>query len=623
MRTVLIVCATLTIAAALAPAQNPVITTVAGATPVSGAPVRGYAGDDGPAIASTLALANLQNECDPQRFEQTSNIAVDAAGTLYFADSNNQRIRRITPQGVISTYAGTGERPATDARCEATGTIGDNGQARSARLYNPAGVALHPNGNLIVADQQNNRIRQITPAGVITTIAGSGAHNLYAPGIPATSSPLDWPSAVAVDASGTVYFAELHGNRVAKIAADGRLVTVAGTGFPGSGGDGGQATAAQLRKPTGIAVDSSGAVYIADTGNHRVRRVGTDGVIRTIAGTGVQGFSGDGVSALSAMLDTPMDVKVDVAGTIYIADAGNHRVRRIDPQGVIRTLAGTGEPARGADYADAAESSMNFPSALGISAANELYIVDWQNYLIRRVVFDGDPAINPGGVVNDASFEAFPAPVAPGSIVAIFGVNLAADPRDAADGVWPKQLGATSVELNGVAIPLYYVSSSQLVGQLPYDLASGPVTAVVKRDGKSSNKVTLHIADASPGIFQSAGSKQAAALNQDGLTVNTSATPEARGNVVVVFLTGQGAVSLSVAPGESAPLDALAYATSSYSATIGGIDAAVQFLGLTPGSIGLAQANIVIPSGVTPGDAVPVMIEVGGRKSNPATIAVR
>src|SRR5688572_3610830 len=226
---------------------------------------RGYDGDDKPATSALLSLANVQNGCnDPTRFEQTSHISFDARGNLYLADSDNHRIRRIDTSGVITTVAGTGEVPAINSRCEPTGAVVD-GPALSTRLFGPSDVVVHPNGNLIIADQQNNRIRQVTPDGRISTIVGSGTHNLYAPNIPATSSPMDWPSAVALDANGTLYFAELHSNRVGKIV-DGRIVTVAGTGFPGYNGDGMSANAATLSKPAGIAIDPNGNLLIADTG---------------------------------------------------------------------------------------------------------------------------------------------------------------------------------------------------------------------------------------------------------------------------------------------------------------------------------------------------------------------
>jgi trimeric autotransporter adhesin len=202
-------------------AQPGLISTVAGRTPVNAAPVRAFDGDGGPAIAAALSLANFNNlPCDPNRFEQTSHISLDAKGNLYLADSTNQRIRRIDPSGVISSIAGSGD-PQTGCQ--------------PPPAFNPADVFVLSNGNLIVADQQNNRIRQITPAGAVTTLVGNGLHNPYSPssGVPATASPMDWPSALAVDANGVIYFAELHSNRVGRIV-NGTLSTVAGIGSPQS-----------------------------------------------------------------------------------------------------------------------------------------------------------------------------------------------------------------------------------------------------------------------------------------------------------------------------------------------------------------------------------------------------
>src|ERR1041385_2749995 len=327
-------------------AQSGLISTLAGTTPPGGFPIRGYSGDGGPAVQARLALANLQNTCDPLRYEQITHLAVDATGAVYIADSDNQRIRRIDAQGAITTVAGSGNKPATNAQCEPTSSVGD-GPASNALFYNPSAVALAANGDVIIADQQDNRIRRLNN-GTVSTIAGNGQHLFYAPGLPATASPMDWPAAVAIGPGNTLYFAELHGNRIAKIAADGTLVTVAGSGFPGFAGDNGRAAAAQLHSPSGIAFDGAGNLYIADQLNHRIRKVGPDGTIATVAGNGSAGYSGDGGKATAPSLNGPMDVASDSAGNLYIADTLNHRIRRVDTGGTITTLAGTGTPGRGA-----------------------------------------------------------------------------------------------------------------------------------------------------------------------------------------------------------------------------------------------------------------------------------
>jgi uncharacterized protein (TIGR03437 family) len=546
--------------------------------------VRGYAGDGGPAANAQLALANLQNECDPNRLEQTVHLSVDAPGNIYIADSNNQRIRRIDTQGAIATVAGSGSRPTRNSLCESTGTVGDGSDARAALLYNPADVAVLSNGSLVIADQQNNRIRLVTSSGAISTIAGSGLHNLYAPGIAATASPMDWPSAVVADSTGIIYFAEMHSNRVGKIGLDGKLVTVAGTGFPGYNGDRIQANTAQLRKPSGLALDSAGNLYIADQGNHRVRKVAPGGIITTIAGTGQADFSGDGGPANAAALNSPMDVKVDAHGTIYIADTLNNRVRRIDTNGIITTVA----------------QDLNSPAGLAVDGNGDLYIADWQNYLIKKLVFSLVPVVATGGIVNAASFD--PA-VAPGSLFSIFGLNLGS---------------ATSVAVNGVKAPVYFVSDQQINAQLPVELTAGSPTLSVANSTGTSNFVSVNVVPAAPGIFQI--NNRAVAQNQDG-TLNSAANPESRGRAIVLYLTGQGPVNPPIATAQAAPGD-LRSATLPFSGTVGGTDANVFFLGLTPGFIGLAQANLIIPANAPTGDA-PVVITVNGQRSNSVIVSVQ
>lgn len=596
--------AALVLTQAVATCQTGIITTVAGTT-------RGYSGDDTPAINAQIALANVQNECDPNRYEQTVHPSLDLAGNIYFADSNNQRIRRITPQGTISTVVGSGNRTARNANCEPIGQVGDGPDAHAASLYNPADVFAAPNGNLVIADQQDNRIRLVTSGGAISTIAGNGSHNLYVPGIPAISSPMDWPSAVLQDSSGVTYFAEMHSNRIGKIGLDGRFSTVAGNGFPGYSGDNIQATAARLQKPSGLALDSSGNLYIADQANHRIRKV-SNGIITTIAGTGRPDFSGDDGPAEAAALNTPMDVKVDSHGNVYIADMLNQRIRRIDTNGTITTIAGTGNTGRGPDGVPATSSDLNFPAGLALDSSNDLYIVDWQNYLIRKVSFPSRPVVNAGGIVNGASFVS---PVAPGSLFSIFGSNLTVSTATAATAPWAGQLADVSVKVNGVNIPLNFVSPRQINAQLPFETAAGDATLLVTNSAGASDPVAFKVAPAAVGIFN-------VAFNQDG-SLNSVSNPESRGRVVVLYLTGQGPVNPPVPTSQAAPGDVLSVATLPKSASIGGVDASIQFLGLAPGFIGLAQANVAIPAGSPTGDAVPLIINVGGQPSNTVVISVR
>jgi sugar lactone lactonase YvrE len=264
-------------------------------------------------------------------------IAVDANGNLFIADQGSQRIRKVDAvSGLITTVAGTG-----DPRF-----AGDTGPATSVRLGSPGGLAIDATGNLFVADRGNHRIRKVDAAtGVVTTIAGTGEHGLAGDGGPAKSAKFFYPASVAIDRSGNLFIADVGNHRVRRIeAATAVITTVVGTGEGGCAGDGGLATAAQLWSPAGIAVSATGDLFIADKGSHQIRRVdAATGLITTVAGTGESGFTGDGGPATSARLASPAGIAVDAAANLLIADQGNNRIREVDlTTGVITTIAGDG-----------------------------------------------------------------------------------------------------------------------------------------------------------------------------------------------------------------------------------------------------------------------------------------
>jgi trimeric autotransporter adhesin len=285
-------------------APDGTISTIAG----TGTP--GYSGDGGPA-------ANAQ-------INTPTGIRADDAGNLYIADVGNQRIRKVDASGMITTLAGNGNK----------GYGGDGGPAIDASFYNPVRVAVDPSGNVLVADQSDHRIRRITPAGIITTLAGNGAGTPAAgsfsgDGGPATSASLNNPTAVTVDAAGVVYFSDQFNQRIRKVVLDGTITTIAGNGNPGFTGDGGPAVAASLNYPGGITVDAAGNLYVKDDLNYRTRRIATNGTISTIAGSGVSGFSGDGGAATAASLNGNFGITLDLLGNLYIADSTNNRVREV------------------------------------------------------------------------------------------------------------------------------------------------------------------------------------------------------------------------------------------------------------------------------------------------------
>jgi sugar lactone lactonase YvrE len=279
-------------------------------TTVAGTGVAGFSGDGAAATAAQLSAP--------------SRVAVDSAGNLYIADAINNRIRKVTAAtGFISTIAGTG----------VNGFSGDGGAATSAQIGNARGVTVDSAGNIYVADNDNNRIRKIDAlSGIITTVAGNGAATFSGDGGLATAAGIGSNAfEAAVDSAGNIFFVSQTTNRIRRVsAATGIITTVAGTGAAGFSGDNGAATAAQVSGPIGVATDSAGNVYVADLNNSRIRKITVaTGIITTLAGTGVAGFSGDGAAAVSAQLSQPYGVGVDSVGNIYVAELGNSRIRKI------------------------------------------------------------------------------------------------------------------------------------------------------------------------------------------------------------------------------------------------------------------------------------------------------
>ena len=335
-------------------------------TTVAGTGISGFSGDGGPATDAQL--------------NEPFGVAVDASGDLFIADTSNDRVRRVdAATGVITTVVGTG----------ISGFSGDGGPTTDAQLNEPFGVAVDASGDLFIADTSNDRVRRVDAAtGVITTVAGTGISGFSGDGGPATDAQLNEPFGVAVDASGDLFIADTSNDRVRRVdAATGVITTVAGTGISGFSGDGGQATDAQLNDPSGVAVDASGNLFIADTSNDRVRRVDSaTGVITSVAGTGISGFSGDGGPATDAQLNEPFGVAVDASGNLFIADTSNDRVRRVDgATGVITSVAGTGTAGFSGDGGPATDAQLNFPVGVAVDASGNLLIADSDNHRIRRV----------------------------------------------------------------------------------------------------------------------------------------------------------------------------------------------------------------------------------------------
>src|SRR5437016_2851788 len=378
-------------------------------TTVAGNGTEGFSGDGGPATSAALSGPH--------------GLFVDGFGNIFIADTYNDRIRKVVAAtGNIQTVAGNGT----------LGFSGDGGPATSAALSDPEGVFLDRFGNLFIADSGNSRIREVVAAtGNIQTVAGNGTFGFSGDGGPAISAALSDPEGVFLDSSGNLFIADTGNSRIRKVvAATGNIQTVAGNGTLGFSGDGGPATSATLNVPEGVFVDRSGNLFISDTFNNRIREVvATTGNIKTVAGNGTQGFSGDGGPATSASLYFPEGVFVDSSGNIFTADHLNGRIREVDAAtGTIQTVAGNGTFGFSGDGGPATSAGFVDPTGVFVDSCGNIFVPD--NSRIRKVVAatgkiqtvagngtfgfsgDGGPATNaelaqPTGVYVDNSGNIF------------------------------------------------------------------------------------------------------------------------------------------------------------------------------------------------------------------------
>ena len=533
--------------------SNNIITTYAGGNLPTGA------GDAGPATSSQLYF--------PQA------VAISPQGTVYIADTNDNRIRAVASNGNINTVAGTGT----------AGTTGNLGPATAANINRPAGLALDSSGNLYFTD--GLLVRQVSTGGIINTFAGGG------------SAPLVQTGSLAINAQNDL-FVDQSAAVSEIIPGSQSIATVAGNGVAGYSGDNGPASAAQIASSAGIALDSAGNLYIADQANGRVRKVDSTGNITTIAGGGTS--TADGELATSAVLNAPSAVAVDGTGNLYIAESGSNRIRLVGLDGNIHTIAGNGLQGFAGDGAIATSASFNGPSSIQLDAQGNIYVADSLNSAVRKLTPLAAlpvPAItslsNAGSLLGG--------PVAPGERVLIAGTALGPN---------------STVMFDAHPAPVLSSSLGSVLVQVPYEVsgqASSQVTVTVS--GVTSAPFAVQVASSAPGIYTltNDGLGQAVALGPDGSIMDQGGAVPA-GSPVAILCTGEGLVTPAASTG--VPISANApYPVLQVTATVNGEGATVDGAYSLPGAIGQFIVTVEVPDDIPTTQSAAVVIMVGNAAS--------
>jgi len=532
---------------------------------IAGNGTQGYSGNNGSPTSAEL--------------NTPSGLTFDSSGNLYIGDAGNYVVWKITG-GTINVVAGNNG--------DGAGFSGDLGPATSAQLSTPSGVAVDSSGNIFIADSGNNVVREVCAstcaafkgtAGEINTYAGSFAAG---PGYAGDGNladnahtQLQNPNGLAVDKDGNLYIADTDNHVIRKVTAStGIITTVAGNGLPTSPvnplGDGGPATVASLDEPKGVAVDSNGYIYIADTDNCLIRVVSPDGTINTIAGYGVPGWTGDGGLAKAAQLTFPSGVAVS-GGKIYIADDGSQVIRLLTPIAVV-------------------------------------------------------PKISSGGVVTASAFGGFNS-VAPESWIEIYGTNLAATTAQWSSANFtginaPTTLGGVTVTVGGQPAFIDYVSPTQVNVQVPSGVGTGPQSLILSTASGTSSPYSVNVTAAEPGFwapanFKIGGDQYVGAQSSDfksyilpvGAVSGITSAPASPGDTIILYGVGFGTVTPTIPAGQL--VGQQNSLTAKLQILFGGVPATISYAGLAPNYVGLYQFNVMVPT-VPAGNAVPVTFTLGG-----------
>jgi trimeric autotransporter adhesin len=572
--------------------QIEIINTVAG----NGA--AGTSGDGGSATAAAL--------------NQPGGVALDASGNLFIADTTNNRIQKVSAGGIVATVVGSG------------------GLVASPPLAQPGGVFVDGSGNLFIADTGNHQIREVPANGAkVTTIAGGGSFGFYGDGGLATAAALQDPSGVFVDGSGNVFVADSGNNVIREFTVGGNITTVAGNSTLSGGfsGDNGPATSAQLNSPTGVFVDISGVIYIADQLNNRIRKV-SGGTITTIAGTGIGGYSGDNGPGTSAELYRPSGVAVDASGNVFIAATYNNRIREVSPGGTITTVAGNGNNGFTGDNGPATSASLSRPNGVALDASGDLFIADTDNNRIREVS-SAAPSILPSGVVP---VDSTVTTIQPGEWVSIYGSHLATSTATWT-GNFPTTLGGASVTIDGIAAYLSYASPGLINVQAPNDTFTGSVPVVVTTAGGSFTS-TVTLAQFAPSFLlfdnkhvtgiilrtdgsgsQGTGSNSYDFLGPTGNSLGFPSVAAKAGDSIYLYAVGLGPTTPPIQAGQA--FSGAAPTTNTVNLLINNMSVIPSFAGFS--SSILYQINLTVPAGLGTGD-VPLLATVGGAQTQPVVV---
>jgi len=405
---------------------------------------------------------------------------------------------------IITTIAGTGSM----------GYSGDGGAASSAQLYGPNGIVVDTDGNILIADSYNHVIRKINASGVISTIAGNGTGGFSGDGGSALSASLYVPAGMAFDKSGNLFIAENANHRIRKINPSGIISTIAGIGTAGYSGDGGSATAAELRQPVDIAIDTFGNLYVSDAYNYCIRKINTSGIISTYAGNGISGYSGDGGQATNAQMKLPTQIELDATGNLYISDKSDNRIRKVTPTGIITTVAGIGTIGFSGDGSTAISAQFRGPSGVLI-IADSLFIADQANYRIRKVDASGIITTIAGNGVSGYSGDGGPAILAELNAPYCLATDLSKNIyfSDGASHCIRKISYNTSnvnvIEISQVNTVIYpnpattelKITSATKINQVTITNLFGKITNIPTPSIIGETSAAINIADLPPGVY--------------------------------------------------------------------------------------------------------------------------